>query len=69
MRWKSKNVPVIGQLRLLKKFAWHPVNIKGTTVWFERYESIQEYTTIAIDNGICGLQPLDMWIETDRNLL
>jgi hypothetical protein len=37
MRWKTNKEPIRGEIRTFKKFAYFPVNIHGTVVWWEYF--------------------------------
>jgi hypothetical protein len=43
MRWKLKDEPYDGAVRVVRIFAWRPHVVNGHKVWLEGYNEIQEY--------------------------
>lgn len=78
MRFPLKPKPKHGDTRIVKRFAWLPVEVEEQFVWLERYSSHQKYTQafyIDKEGILCvgyGWQfgvDTDGWHEVERRLL
>ena len=45
MKWKAPRITMIGDIRIVKKFAWWPTRIDHDTtmVWLSCYNALQKY--------------------------
>ena len=48
VKWKIKT-PQPGDKRIVRRFAWFPVEIEGYKVWLETYETKEEYLKVYVD--------------------
>ena len=73
MKWPKNKPAKIGDHRWYNRFAWLPVSaykqkvgcggFDEFTVWLEYYKIHEEYKSMAVDNGICGLMNEYMWVK------
>jgi hypothetical protein len=63
MKWKTRPLPLPkdGDVRNRLRFAWVPTDIKGTTVWLERFEVREIYRVFSSPE-------YRAWIEADRSI-
>lgn len=59
MKWKKriKNKPPLGDVRIIKKFAWLPVLINDYYIWLEKYNVQQKYKNLIAYSLPC------MWVN------
>ena len=79
MKWPRKKTAQVGDHRWYNRFAWIPLKAYKQkygcggydeyTVWLEWYQIHEEYKTMAVDNGICGLIGEDMWVFEARYVI
>jgi hypothetical protein len=69
MKWTDKR-PQIGDSRYKVKFAFLPRRTKyGTTIWFERYISIQQFSEWKKPGpGYKGTRWVQGWVELDISI-
>ena len=48
LKINQKLDPVIGETRVIEKFAWFPTIVVGYIIWMEKYYIFQEYISINI---------------------
>lgn len=68
MLWfKTDNdAPKKDDLRVICRFAWIPVRIKGKWLWWKPYQVLQEYKTVTIITPeIPSGQTALMWLDID----
>ena len=46
MRWVTPKKPMNGDARIIKKFAWLPVEIGTLTIWLEFYSIEQRFSKL-----------------------
>ena len=62
VKWKIKT-PQPGDKRIVRRFAWFPVEIEGYKVWLETYETKEEYRKVMVES-YNGLYYRDYrWVE------
>lgn len=63
--------PKIGDIRVIKKFAWLPVEISGITIWWQSYYIKQQYTArvyCIYDAFTANDGYEDKWVDIDESI-
>jgi hypothetical protein len=65
MRWKKKVIysPVIGDTRIVNRFAWFPTVVDEYVIWLESYIVIEKYIGNSCFDGKA------IWIDIKRNIV
>lgn len=70
MKFRVQKLPVVGDTRAVRKFAWIPRRIDSDlVVWFEFYELQQEFKTVPIYSALFGHGTRTGWIDVKREAL
>lgn len=59
MRWSEKPIPKHSGTRVVTRFLWFPLTIKGETRWLEKVSYRQSYSGSCYNPGWDGMEWLD----------
>lgn len=59
----KKNIPKLGEIRLVAKFAWLPIKTdKGEIIWLSKYFQSEELKSFPPSGPVAGLQYYE-WVS------